>query len=126
MAIRCREASLAEYLFEAYRAKLAEVNAGKTMTGSPMPAWPEVATKAPDEPGGHVAPCWEAVAVAAREFYEAERVAEARREGRVVDYVVKFHVEVEGLNKVDALTTLIEKVLADKLEKLATSTRGGA
>lgn len=63
--------TLAEQLYEAYRQKLADVNAGKTMTGAPMPSWDELLVRKPDEPGGHVASCWQAVADAAAVFYQA-------------------------------------------------------
>lgn len=97
--IEPREA-LAEIAFEAYRTKLGELNAGKAMTGSPMPPWSEVAAKRPDEPGGHVAACWRAAAEAIGLFNDALAPA-----GRAVD-VVAFgqarahdegrHIEVAG------------------------------
>lgn len=70
--------ALAETAFEAYRKKLGELNAGKAMTGSPMPSWGEVAAKRPDEPGGHVAACWRATA-------EAIQVINAAISPRTVD-----------------------------------------
>lgn len=66
------EMPLAEQLYEAYRQKLTDVNAGKTMTGAPMPSWDELLARKPDEPGGHVASCWQAVADAAAVFYQAK------------------------------------------------------